>query len=180
MPMPLTIGRAAPDARIDSLYGSDWANTPESARAVVSHQHLMMRLNTALVTVFFGVITSYPAVMIAFSDQTILARVAAVAGIGTWASAGFALAALLYLPFLVVQLRWPFCKARRTIAKVAAFGSGLAGVLWILLSFVGRRTDFGPAIEYLSVFGALNLAFAFVIALSLNNELLLLSRRKAE
>lgn len=137
----------------------------------LQHQEVQLRIVAVLLSGMMLFNFLDPAIFILNVPSSIIARVAMMTGEGSCVAWGFIGLSLMIVPYVVMNLFFPRHGCRRDCTKVACLGLAGAGLLWFLLAWASKSTDFPYVVGVYVRSGAGALAFAMTLALSLNNEL---------
>lgn len=113
-----------------------------------------------------------PAIWVLSTPTSIVAKVAGLSLSGRGLGVAWLLAALLVLPFVVMQCFFPHYKHRRHVIKLCNHGNILGGLIWFFMAFLARNLEY----DYITLNFILNgfgaFALATLLANGLNNDLI--------
>lgn len=121
-----------------------------------------------------------PAIWILTTPQSILAKVAYLSLSGGALGVLWLLAALLVLPFVLMQIFNPGYEHRRRVIKLCNAGNINGALIWFFMAFLARNLDYEYIVFNFILNGIGGLVMATLLANGLNNDQIeaALSQRK--
>ena len=110
-----------------------------------------------------------PALWILTTPQSIMARVANLAYSSELLGACWLAAAVLVLPFVVMQVGWPDYEHHRIVTKICNYGNITGGLIWFFMAFIARNLDYDYIILNFLFNGIGSIALAALLADGLND-----------
>ena len=113
-----------------------------------------------------------PAMWVLSTPSSIIAKVAGLSLSGRALGVVWLIAALLVVPFVLMQCFSPHYRHRRHVIKLCNYGNISGGLIWFFMAFLARDLDYDfITLNFLlNGFGAF--ALAALLANSLNNDLI--------
>lgn len=111
-----------------------------------------------------------PALWILTTPQSIMARVANLAYSSELLGACWLAAAVLVLPYVVMQFVWPDYEHRRIVTKICNYGNITGGLIWFFMAFIARNLDYEYIIFNFLINGICSIILAAMLADGLNDS----------
>lgn len=147
--------------------------TPEIVRLNRQNRVLLLFLSYVLLGS-----TLMPAMLIWDHRPTFIVQAATMFGWPCVLMWGFVIAAVPLLPFIWQQYRDPHGPLRRKTSRLAQLGMLMSAIGWVILSVSSWRIDGGWFIGTVIFQATVASGFAYVVADSLNNELIIFGERR--
>lgn len=138
----------------------------------LSMLRIQLRIVTALLlaTISFSLLD--PAVYIMTIDSSMYSKIGRALHNPLALAACFVACSVSLMPYMLVQMFFPFYEKKRQCAKLACFGLFAAGALWLFLGWYIWDWDVQTVSAVFCRLGVGAVLFSLTIALSLNAELL--------
>ena len=111
-----------------------------------------------------------PALWIVGETTSVISTTARLATFPELLALAWLLAALMVLPYILMQVFSPDCRWRRKIIKIGCNGVCLGGVMWVYLAYLSKNLDYGIATSTFIGNGISSVALGAVLAWGLNKE----------
>lgn len=133
---------------------------------------LQAAVRSLSVLVSFEIVMDFvsPAMWVLSEQTSVLSNVARLSSSPTALALCWLLAALLVVPFVLMEVFWRGCKHRRSVIKLATYGMILGAVIWVFMAFLTRNLDYRFAVWNFLFNGAGSLAMGALMANGLNND----------
>ena len=124
------------------------------------------------VLVSFQIMSDFisPALWVLNERVSVISNIARLATNPTALALCWLAAAVMVLPFVLLQLFAPECHYRRTVIKIANYGIILGALVWVFMAFLARNLDYNFAVWNFLFNGFISLTFAALMASGLNND----------
>lgn len=137
----------------------------------MQHQEIQHRIVSVLLAgmMLFDFID--PAVLILSVPSSVIGRIGHMTQEANFIAFSFLTLASLLLPYVFMTVFCPRHPMRRDCTRVACLALAGAGVLWFLMAWTARNTEFPYVMSIFLRSGLGAMLFSLSLALSLNNEL---------